>query len=86
MKKRFKIPKFKNDEEERKFWSKIDLTEYFEKKDFESISFPDLKPSSKPISIRLPQYLLFRIKEKANELGIPYQSLIKTYLRKGILG
>lgn len=85
MKKKLKIPKFKNEDEERKFWWNIDLSEYFEPEDFESVSFPNLKPTSKPISIRIPEYLLNRVKEKANEINIPYQSLIKQYIKRGVM-
>lgn len=84
MKKRLKIPKFKNEDEEREFWWKLDLSEYFEPSDFERVSFPDLKPTTRSISIRIPEYLLDRVKEKANELTIPYQSLIKQYIKKGV--
>jgi len=85
MKKQLKIPKFKNEDQERKFWSEIDLSQYFETADFGSISFSHLKPTSRPISLRLPEYILMRLKEKANELNIPYQSLIKQYIAKGVL-
>lgn len=84
MKKLLKIPKFKNEDEERKFWWKIDLSEYFEPSDFEKVSFPNLKPTSRSISIRIPEYLLNRVKEKANEINIPYQSLLKQYIQKGV--
>lgn len=84
MKKKLKIPKFKNEDEEREFWWKIDLSEYFEPSDFERVSFPNLKPTSHPISIRIPDYLLNRVKEKANEINVPYQSLIKEYIKKGV--
>ena len=84
MKKRLKLPKFKNEDEERKFWSKIDLSEYFEPSDFVPVSFPNLKPTSRSISIRLPEYLIDRIKEQANEINVPYQSLIKGYLKKAV--
>lgn len=83
MKKKLNIPKFKNSEEERRFWSRVKLNDYFEPRDFERVSLPDLKPSSSPISIRIPAVLLFQIKERANELGIPYQALIKKYLAEG---
>jgi predicted DNA binding CopG/RHH family protein len=86
MKKPMKIPKFKNEDEEREFWSKIDLSEYFEPSDFVPVSFPNLKPTSRSISIRLPEYLIDRIKEQANEINIPYQSLIKGYLKKAVFG
>lgn len=85
MKKRLKLPKFKNEDEERKFWANIDLSEYYEPSDTERISFPNLKPTSRSISIRIPEYLLNRVKEKANEINVPYQSLIKDYIKKGAL-
>jgi len=84
MKRPFKIPKFKNEDQERKFWWNLDLSEYFEPSDFERVSFPNLKPTSRSISIRIPEYLLNRLKEKANEINVPYQSLIKQYIKKGI--
>jgi len=84
MKKPLKLPKFKNEDEEREFWWKLDLTEYFEPSDFERVSFPNLKPTSRSISIRLPEYLINRVKEKANKINVPYQSLIKMYIKKGV--
>ncbi|MBU4210147.1 BrnA antitoxin family protein [Patescibacteria group bacterium] len=84
MKKQLKLPKFKNEDQERKFWSKINLADYFDADDFEKVSFPNLKPTSRPISIRIPEYILNRIKEKANEINIPYQSLIKGYLSQAV--
>jgi len=80
MKKMLKIPKFKNEKQERAFFDKIDFSDYFEAKDFEKVSFPNLKPSSHPVSIRLPDSMYCALREKANLLNIPYQSLIKTYL------
>lgn len=85
MKKPLKIPKFKNEDEEREFWWNLDLSEYFEPSDFERVSFPNLKPTTRSISIRIPEYLLNLVKEKANEINIPYQSLIKEYIKKGVL-
>lgn len=84
MNKGLKVPKFKDEDEERKFWAKLDLAKHFESADFERVSFPNLKPTSRSISIRLPEYLLNHLKEKANEINIPYQSLIKQYIKKGI--
>ena len=83
MKKLLNIPKFKSEDEEAEFWSSLDLSEYLEPSDFERVSFPNLKPTSRSISIRIPEYLLNRVKEKANEINIPYQSLIKEYIKKG---
>jgi len=82
--KKLKIPKFKNEDEEREFWWNLDLSEYFEPEDFEPVSFPNLKPTTRSISIRIPEYLLNRVKEKANEINIPYQSLLKQYIKKGV--
>jgi len=84
MLKKLKLPKFKNEDEERNFWSKLDLSEYFEPSDFVPVSFPNLKPTSHPISIRIPDYLLNRVKERANAINIPYQSLIKKYIEEGV--
>jgi predicted DNA binding CopG/RHH family protein len=84
MKRQLRIPKFKSEDEERDFWARIDLSEYFEPEDFVPVSFPNLKPTSRSISLRIPEYLLNRLKEKANEINIPYQSLIKIYLKQGL--
>ncbi|OGH05269.1 MAG: hypothetical protein A2W22_01460 [Candidatus Levybacteria bacterium RBG_16_35_11] len=84
MKKQLKIPKFKSEDEEAKFWANLDLSEYLEPSDLERVSFPNLKPTTRPISIRIPEYLLNRLKEKANEINIPYQSLIKEYIKRGV--
>ena len=85
MKKPLKLPKFKNEDEERDFWGKLDLSEYYEPSDLEPVSFPNLKPTTRPISIRIPVYLINRVKEKANALNIPYQSLIKQYISRGVM-
>ena len=84
MNKKIKIPKFKNEKQERAFWLKLDLSKYFRPSDFQRVSFPNLKPTSRPISLRLPSYLLTQVKEQANELDMPYQSLIKQYIAKGV--
>ena len=84
MRKQLKIPKFKNEDQEAEFWANIDLSEYLEPSDFERVSFPNLKPTSRSISIRIPEYIINRVKEKANEINIPYQSLIKQYIKKGV--
>ena len=84
MKKPLKIPVFKNEDEERKFWAKIDWSDYAEASDLVPVVFPNLKPSSQSISLRLPEYLLAQVKEQAHALNIPYQSLLKQYVAKGI--
>lgn len=84
MKKKLKIPKFKNQDQEFDFWSNLDLSEYFEPSDFVPVAFPNLKPTAKSISLRMPNYLLGRIKEHANAIDVPYQALIKKYISDGI--
>lgn len=75
-----KIPKFKNEAKEAKFWSKNDSTEFVDWSKGERVCFPNLHPSSKHISIRLPESLLAHVKAMANKKDVPYQSLIKTYI------
>ena len=77
MKTEHDIPTFKNEDEERTFWAAIDLSDYLEPADFEPVSFPNLKPTSRSISIRFPEYVLDAVKERANKIGVPYQALIK---------
>jgi len=84
MKKPLKLPSFKTEDQERAFWAKIDLSDCLEAKDFQSVSFPNLKPSSRPISLRLPEPMILRLKERANERMVPYQSLIKQYIADGL--
>lgn len=86
MKKPLKIPKFKSYDEEFEFFSNLNLADYFEPSDAVSVSFPNLKPTSQSISIRLPVMLLNKIKEKANAIGVPYQSYIKTQLHNTFMG
>ena len=66
------------------FWSKVNLAEHFDPKDFKRASFPNLKPTSRSISLRVPEFLINRVKEKANELNVPYQSLMKKYIAEGL--
>jgi len=72
-----KIPKFKSEKEEREFWQKVDSTDYIDYKTMENWHFPNLKLTSRPITIRLPQALIDRLKIKAHQMDIPYQTLIK---------
>lgn len=85
MKKHLKLPKFKTADQERKFWDKVDLGDYYDPEDFTHIDMPNLKPTTRSISIRLPEYILVRLKIKANELNIPYQTLMKQYISKEVL-
>ncbi|TGN16860.1 BrnA antitoxin family protein [Leptospira bandrabouensis] len=79
-----KIPKFKSADEEIEFWDKNDATDFFNFQNLEKISFPNLKPSTKMISLRLPEALLERLKTLANKNDVPYQSLIKILLSEKV--
>jgi predicted DNA binding CopG/RHH family protein len=83
--KKRQLPKFANEDAEREYWSTFDLSKKVLKSDFESVSFPNLKPTSRSISIRIPDYVLLRVKEQANQLNIPYQTLMKQYIATGAL-
>lgn len=78
------IPKFKNEDEERDFWSKNDLADYFDLYEPVDLDLSKLKPSTESISLRLPGYLLRRIKELANAKDVPYQSLMKIFLAERV--
>ena len=82
MKKFKQIPDFKDEDEERKFWATHDSTDYVDWSKAENVIFSNLKPSTESISLRLPSYLLARIKEIANKKDIPYQSLMKIFLNE----
>lgn len=75
-----KIPKFKDEAQERQFWADHDSTEYIDWSKAAKASFPNLKPSTESISLRLPSFLLARIKQLANRKDVPYQSLMKIFL------
>jgi len=76
------IPKFTNEDEERKFWEQHDSSEYIDWSKTQSVVMPNLKPTTKTISLRLPQHLLDSIKAAANARDVPYQSLIKVWLQE----
>lgn len=75
-----KRPRFASEAEEREFWATHDTTPYFDAATTVSVAFPNLRPSTQTISLRLPKHLLDRIKAQANAKDIPYQSLIKVWL------
>lgn len=84
--KRFKkIPKFKSEAEEREFWQTHDSTDYVDWSTAKrGILFPNLKLTSRPITLRLPAGLIDRVKIEAHKMDIPYQSLIKKFIYDGI--
>ena len=79
-----KIPEFKSEAKEREFWENQDSSDYVDWDKAESASFPNLKLSTKTISLRLPEGLLDRIKIEANKRDMPYQSLIKVWLSENV--
>lgn len=76
------VPKFANEAEERAFWESHDSTEFVDWKKAQRAVLPNLKPTTKTISLRLPQHLLDSIKAAANARDVPYQSLIKVWLQE----
>jgi predicted DNA binding CopG/RHH family protein len=74
------IPRFANEAAERGFWESHDSAGYVDWTEAKSARFPNLKPSTTSISLRLPVSLLERIKVVANKRDVPYQSLIKIWL------
>jgi predicted DNA binding CopG/RHH family protein len=80
-----KIPAFKTEDEERLFWAKESPLDYFDVSKAATTVFPDLKPTMRSISLRLPVDMLETLKVLANRQDVPYQSLIKTYLGRQIM-
>ncbi len=79
-----KIPKFKSEVEERRFWQQHDSSEYLDWTDAEEVILPRLKPSTRKISIRLPESMIEELKVLANKHDVPYQSLLKIFLSERI--
>ena len=79
-----KIPRFKTENEERKFWAKADSADYIDWSKARRVVFSNLKPSLKTISLRLPESMLDELKLLANKHDVPYQSLIKMFLAERI--
>jgi predicted DNA binding CopG/RHH family protein len=84
MRKLKKTPKFKSEAEEVEFWATHDSTEYVDYSKAKRVVFPDLKPSTRTISIRLPESLIEHLKVLANKRDVPYQSLLKMFLSEKV--
>jgi predicted DNA binding CopG/RHH family protein len=76
------MPTFADEAEERAFWEANDSTDYLDWSKAQSVVLPNLKPTTRTISLRLPQHLLDSIKAAANSRDVPYQSLIKVWLQE----
>jgi len=79
-----RIPKFKSEDEEREFWAIHSSLDFFDKSSAKKVTLPNLKPSVKTISIRLPEMMLEQLKLLANKRDVPYQSLLKMFLAERI--
>jgi len=75
-----RIPRFKDEAAERRFWADRDSTEYVDWESAERVVLPNLKPTQKTISLRLPAMMLADLKRLANKRDVPYQSLLKMFL------
>lgn len=79
------VPQFNSEDEEREFWATHDSTEYIDwSKAQKNPTFPRLKPSTRTVSIRLPESLIAELKTLANKKDVPYQSLVKIYLAEKV--
>lgn len=79
-----RIPLFKLEVDERKFWNQHDSTEYLDWSKAKQAILPNLKPSTKTISLRLPESMLDQLKVSAHKNGVPYQSYIKQILAQNL--
>jgi predicted DNA binding CopG/RHH family protein len=82
--KKKQIPKFKSEEEEREFWASHDATDFIDFSEAKQALMPNLRPTLKKVSIRLPESLLESIKVLAHKRDVPYQSLMKMLLAEGV--
>jgi len=82
--KRKHMPAFKNEEEEQAFWATHDSTEFVDWSKAKRAVFPNLKPSTKTISLRLPESTIAALKALANKRDVPYQSLLKVFLAEKV--
>ena len=78
------VPAFKNEDEEREFWATHDSAEFFDWSKAKRTVFPNLKPSTKSISLRLPESIIAGLKVLANKRDVPYQSLLKVFLAEKV--
>ena len=83
---RKEIPHFENEATEKEFWMAEDSTSYLDWNSAQYAKFPNLKPTTRSISIRLPEHMIHDLKILANQRDIPYQSLVKIFLSEKING
>jgi len=85
MKRPKSLPKFRDEDAEREFWSREESADYLDWSQARRVVFPNLQPSTRTISLRLPESLLADLKVLANRLDTPYQSLMKVYLAERVM-
>jgi predicted DNA binding CopG/RHH family protein len=78
------IPEFNSEESEKEFWENESSEHFVDWEKGKKVIYPNLQKSNKTISIRLPEDMLFQIKQEANKIDVPYQSLMKIILSKGL--
>lgn len=78
------VPTFRNEDEERAFWTTHDSTEFVDWSKAKRAVFPKLRPSTKTISLRLPESIIAALKLLANKRDVPYQSLLKVFLAEKV--
>jgi len=79
-----RLPEFRGEDEERAFWATHDSTEYVDWSKGARATLPNLKPSLRTISLRLPESMVAELKVLANKRDVPYQSLLKVFLAERI--
>jgi predicted DNA binding CopG/RHH family protein len=84
MSKKKPVPRFASEAEEQAFWDEHDSADFVDWKDARRIVLPNLQPSTKTISLRLPEHMLEELKLLANKRDVPYQSLLKMFLAERI--
>ena len=77
-------PRFRSESDEHEFWANADVLDHFDATKPVRANFPNLKPSTATISLRLPQGLLDELKTLANARDVPYQSLLKVFLAERV--
>ena len=79
------IPTFKDEDAERDFWATADSTEYIDWSQAQKLVVPNLRPTLRTISLRLPEFMIAELKSLANQRDVPYQSLLKVFLAERLI-
>jgi len=85
MKRPKSLPRFRDEDAEREFWAREESADYLDWSRAKRVVFPNLKPSTRTISLRLPESLLADLKVLAHRIDTPYQSLMKVYLAERVM-